>query len=1008
MHAPSMTLKSVGYLFSLIILFSCNSSSHEKNDQRFGDLTEDQKRLPENALASMHPADGLEVELFASEPMVTNPTNISVDSKGRVWVCEAYNYDVSPESTDPKGDRIIVLEDQNHDGKADKRTVFYQGTDITTPLGIMVIENKVYVTRSPNLYIFTDTNGDLVADEKDSLFTNMGRKGDHSAHSMFPGPDGKLYFSMGNYAGEIQDKYGKPIVDKGGVAVNQKGQPYLGGMVLRCDPNGKNFEVLGHNFRNNYEPCIDSYGNIFQSDNDDDGNASCRVNFVMYYGNYGYLDELTKASWSTNRVGLEETIPERHWHQNDPGVVPNMLITGAGSPSGMTFYEGNLLSSFNNMPIHAEPYYNVVRAYDATKNGAGYSAKIRDILKSDDQWFRPVDVATAPDGSLMVADWYDPILGGGAAGDASRGRIYRVAPKADQYVIDQIDFNSIEGSIAALKSPNIETRYHGYLQLVSEGSKSIPALEDLWKSDNQAFRARAFWILALLKNTNDDFLREALRDKNPDIRIAAIRAVAQLRENVISLLGDVPEDKEPSVLREAALALRYAKEDAASMWLRLAKKYDGNDRWYLEALGIGSDRQADAFFDAWTKDVEPDLKNKSHQDIIWRFRSQYAMHLLAKLIREAPDAKSAERYFRAFDFHSGKNKMEILSTLVGLDHPDRKAISALALRQMDGSQVKMTPALRKALDEALTGTKGTIAFVNLIEKFNLRDKKNELLALAKSAGGAEPGAVAADLLIRFGETALFGHELQKLNDTSSVALMQSVKGKGNGDVIQTISNVVTDSTKSLYVRQSAVQILGSSWPGETELLELVKEPSFSKSLKPVAASILFNVYRTSIQREAEKYLPRPTAAGGSIPSIKELMASSGNEVNGKLVFSKYCITCHKVNDEGVKFGPELTNVGSKLPKDGLFRAVIFPDDGVSYGYESHLITTKDGTQSLGIITSETTEDIELTQPGGTTLRIAKRQIVKKETSGKSIMPALAPAMTTQQLTDLVSYLSSLK
>ena len=222
-------------------------------------------------------------------------------------------------------------------------------------------------------------------------------------------------------------------------------------MVLRCDPDGKNFEVLGHNFRNNYEPCIDSYGNIFQSDNDDDGNASCRINFVMYYGNYGFLDEMTRASWSTNRVGLEETIPERHWHQNDPGVVPNMLITGAGSPSGMTFYEGDLLSAFSNMPIHAEPYYNVVRAYVPIKKGAGYSAEIKDILKSDDQWFRPVDVSTAPDGSLFIADWYDPILGGGAAGDANRGRIYRVSPQADQYKVGSQDFNSIEGSMTALK-----------------------------------------------------------------------------------------------------------------------------------------------------------------------------------------------------------------------------------------------------------------------------------------------------------------------------------------------------------------------------------------------------------------------------------------------------------------------------------------------------------------------------------------------------------------------------
>jgi putative membrane-bound dehydrogenase-like protein len=205
------------------LLYGCNSGP-----VRFDSLTEDQKRLPENALAAMHVADGLEVELFASEPMVTNPTNISVDSKGRVWICEAYNYDVSPEMEDKKGDRIIVLEDTDRDGKADKRTVFYQGKDITTPLGIMVVGNKVYVTRSPNLFVFTDTNGDLVADTKDSLFTNMGRKGDHSAHSMFPGPDGKFYFSTGNYAGEIKDRNGNPITDRAGVR-GQSERPTVSG-----------------------------------------------------------------------------------------------------------------------------------------------------------------------------------------------------------------------------------------------------------------------------------------------------------------------------------------------------------------------------------------------------------------------------------------------------------------------------------------------------------------------------------------------------------------------------------------------------------------------------------------------------------------------------------------------------------------------------------------------------------------------------------------------------------
>src|SRR5688572_13142872 len=111
-------VKRVIFFFMSLLVLNCERS---RNNRNFDLLTEDQKRLPENALSSMQVADGLEVELFASEPMITNPTNITVDAMGRVWVCEAYNYDVAPEKADTKGDRLVVLEDTDHNGKADKR-----------------------------------------------------------------------------------------------------------------------------------------------------------------------------------------------------------------------------------------------------------------------------------------------------------------------------------------------------------------------------------------------------------------------------------------------------------------------------------------------------------------------------------------------------------------------------------------------------------------------------------------------------------------------------------------------------------------------------------------------------------------------------------------------------------------------------------------------------------------------------------------------------------------------
>src|SRR5690606_36427243 len=127
-------------------------------------------------------------------------------------------------------------------------------------------------------------------------------------------------------------------------------------------------------------------------------NRGVRINYVMDYGNYGYTDEISGAGWSTRRINIEDSIPLRHWHLNDPGVVPNLLQTGSGSPTGIVVYEGTLLPErFQNQMIHCEPGHNVVRAYPVKRDGAGYSATIENILKGeDDQWFRPSDVCVAP------------------------------------------------------------------------------------------------------------------------------------------------------------------------------------------------------------------------------------------------------------------------------------------------------------------------------------------------------------------------------------------------------------------------------------------------------------------------------------------------------------------------------------------------------------------------------------------------------------------------------------
>ena len=1007
---------SVYLLFSALFFVSCENNNTVLQDTKGVDsLTEEQKHLPENALKSLTVAEGLVVTSFATEPMLRNPTNIDVDERGRVWVTEAYNYrpQINGNPTNAQGDRIVILEDTDGDGRADTSKIFYQGPELNAPLGVCVLGNRVIVSQSPYVWNFYDDNGDDKADRKEIMFQGIGgEQHDHGAHAFTFGPDGKLYFNFGNEGKILKDKNGKPVRDQDGDIIGPA--KYKQGMVFRCNLDGTNVECLGDNFRNNYEVAVDSYGAMWQSDNDDDGNRSTRINYVMQYGNYGYTDEMTGAGWQANRTNIEDSIPLRHWHLNDPGSVPNLLQTGAGSPTGMVIYEGSLLPSvFQNQIIHCDAGPNVVRSYPVKKAGAGYSAEIVNLLKNEkDQWFRPADICIAPDGSLIVADWYDPGVGGHAAGDQLRGRIYRVAPANKKYSIPQFDYNTPVGAVQSLQNPNLAVRYHAWNALQAQNKAAVPELEKLWQTGaNPRMRTRAFWVL--VKTTGDTaYIQQALKDSNPDIRMAGLRAAKQLDKGVTTAVAQLVNDPDIQVRRECALLLYHNKSpEAAQLWTRLALQYNGNDRWYLEALGIGADNQWDAFFTAFTNEVKDPLQKEAYQEIVWRARTEKAVPFLAKLAsNDSVSLKERLRYFRAFDFNTGPAKRNYLLNMIAANTTGDTALNRVVLRHLDMVAVKTSPVAQKALTDLVQALRGSPEYIELVERYGIKSENPHLLQIAISKQHDPVGRNAGRLLLKQNGNAMAWQVVNGKDTAKAAGLLRSLSGIGNKESLNILETVVLSKKYDTAMRRKAAELIGRSWGGEERVLQLLKSKKVPQNLIPAVVASISGAWRGSIRTEAASYLPNQVAKTQvKMPALNELTALQAKPENGRTIFSRVCATCHMVGTTGFEFGPKLTEIGTKMPKEELLRSILHPSAGIAFNYEGWELKMNDGSTLSGIIASKTENDVELRFPGGNKMLLKRSDIQSMKKLNVSLMPeGLHQSMTPQELADLLEYLKNLK
>lgn len=574
-------------------------------------------QVPVSSLSVSDP--NLEVTVWAQSPQVRNPTNMDFDQDGRIWVAEGINYR-GHYNRQPLGDRIVVLEDTDGDGRADKDTVFVQEPDLRAPMGIAVIGNRVVVSMAPDIIIYTDVNGDRrfdpAVDTKEVLLTGFnGRKHDHTVHSVTMGPDGQWYWNVGNCGALFTDRSGKTFrigsaydpTYGGGKAdlgweptkiagsKSDDGHVWIGGFAARMNPDGSGVHIIGHNFRNSYEQTVTSFGDVFQNDNDDP--PACRTAFLLEAGNAGFCSFDGQRSWGADRRP-GQSVPTAEWRQEDPGTMPSGDVYGGGSPTGIAFAEESALGAkYRGLLLSCEPGRNVVFGYLPKPEGAGFELKRFDFLTSNREGefagtdfkgggnskdkrelktlFRPSDVGIGADGAIYVADWFDARVGGHADWDETMsGTIYRIAPKGFKPKVSKVNTATLDGVIAGLKSPAVNVRGASYLALKGRGAEASGALAALLKDSNPYVRARAVWLLSLIPGSGLDRVATVLDDRDAQMRVVAFRALRRsaeegrvsaasspgrkpgTREYFLATARRLAVDPSPAVRREVALSMR--------------------------------------------------------------------------------------------------------------------------------------------------------------------------------------------------------------------------------------------------------------------------------------------------------------------------------------------------------------------------------------------------------------------------------------------------------------------
>ncbi len=1070
------------------------------------DIVEASKEADDQIGTFTKPAD-LKCEVFAAEPDVANPVVFTIDNRGRVFVAESFRQnngvtdnrkhdeawlhaDLAARTVADRiayhqkllgedaakyveqDDRIRLLLDKDQDGKVDESIVFaehFNNIEDGTGAGVLVRGNTAYYTNIPHLWKLDDEDGDGVADVRTSLHYGYGVRvafRGHDMHGLIVGPDGRLYFSIGDRGYYIQTA--------NGLLANPES-----GAVFRCELDGSNLEVVATGMRNPQELAFDNYGNLFTGDNNSDSGDKARWVYVVPGGDSG---------WRMSYQYLPDRGPfnrENIWYPyNDatPTYTVPPIANISDGPSGLTFDPGTgLTEQFRNafllVDFRGQPSNSGIRLIRNAADGAFFK------IESDAQpiWsMLATDADYGPDGSLYVSDWVNGWDGLG------KGRIYRFF-NPDQLASEKAlevkrllasDWKNFASKdlIDLLHHVDRRVRLESQFELAARtATNELSAVAENYENDPMA-RLHSVWgIGQIARKTgfNDQLTNELLklvRDQNPEIAVAAITILGESRNVSIGpTINEAIGSDKPRVAAAAAIAAGRLQltdcVDVVCMMLAANAAKDpilqhagimalvgqpdmhrvvaltNHDSQYVRLAAVVALRKRD---DARVVDF---LRDDSQRVVLEAVRAihdqeilRYHLPAIAELELKANADPALVRRVLNANYRDGsataaeriaeiatRDDLKTESRLEALDMIAKWATPGVTdwimnrydpLPDRDGKPASQ--AIESRLDRLMAmDTAISNRALKVASDFGIKSVESLFRKLlADPNADSSQRVIAINGLLR-SEVADSAELLDLLvSDADPLVRVFALKELAKADPVKALRPLTkATSSPSIPERQIAWDLLGQS---KSEVADAVIASRLKAYVDgKVAKEIRLNLYEAGKQ----KTNPAIAALIDEIDAARQgkdvsdpLAYYADSELGGdadagrKLFFERTqlsCVRCHKVGAKGGEVGPNLTTIATTRSPEYLLESIVAPNAKIAENFKSIIVQTEDGKVYSGIVRKETDEVIELMDAEGKIISVDQDDVIGQK-DGLSSMPVdLMKSMTPRELRDLNAYLITL-